>query len=112
MRTRLSALAGIAALSLTACGMPKGSTDPWVGFGPNPPQPKPATSLLPMIGIPQVVGWPEGATPISGSARTSVHGLWPPRGVVPWIRCGGRPYVPRWPQVRSGHMRVYCGEPH
>ena len=73
MRTRLSALAGIAALSLTACGMPKGSTDPWVGFGPNPPLPKPATSLLPMIGIPKVVGWPEGATPKAPQGFTVVR---------------------------------------
>ena len=73
MRTRLSALAGIAALSLTACGMPKGSTDPWVGFGPNPPLPKPAASLLPMIGIPKVVGWPEGATPKAPQGFTVVR---------------------------------------
>ena len=37
IRKTLLAAGGLAALSLTACAMPPGSTDPLVGFGPNPP---------------------------------------------------------------------------
>ena len=43
--------------------MPAGSSDPWVGFGPNPPLPKPQSALIPTIGTPTVVGWAEGAAP-------------------------------------------------
>src|SRR5436190_1703487 len=55
-------LAAAAALTLASCATP-GSKDPLVGFGPNPPLPAPKTSLLPMIGVPDVVGWPAGAAP-------------------------------------------------
>jgi glucose/arabinose dehydrogenase len=34
-----------------------------VGFGPNPPMPPPQHSLLPGIGVPDVVMWPAGAAP-------------------------------------------------
>jgi glucose/arabinose dehydrogenase len=51
-----------AALTLAACQAP-GSSDPLVGFGPNPPLPAPKTSLIPQVGVPEVVGWPAGAAP-------------------------------------------------
>src|SRR6185436_7633303 len=34
-----------------------------VGFGPNPPLASPQTSLIPMVGVPDVVGWPAGVGP-------------------------------------------------
>ncbi len=55
-------IAAAAALSLGACSAP-GSKDPLEGFGPNPPLPEPKTRLIPMVGIPEVVGWPAGAAP-------------------------------------------------
>jgi glucose/arabinose dehydrogenase len=47
---------------VTACTAP-GSLDPLVGFGPNPPMPAPQSSLIPQVGVPDVVGWPAGAAP-------------------------------------------------
>ena len=47
----------IAVVSLAACTTP-GSSDPFVGFGPNPPLPAPQRTLLPSVGVPSVVGWP------------------------------------------------------
>jgi glucose/arabinose dehydrogenase len=55
-------LAAAAVLGLAACSSP-GSNDPLVGFGPNPPLPAPHHSLIPMVGVPEVVGWPQGAAP-------------------------------------------------
>ena len=60
MKARWAVLA--ATLAVAACTSP-GSNDPFVGFGPNPPLPKPQTSLIPSLGVPEVVGWPEGAAP-------------------------------------------------
>jgi glucose/arabinose dehydrogenase len=62
-RTALIAAAALAALSLCACTMPAGSSDPWVGYGPNPPLPKPQSALIPTVGTPKVVGWAQGAAP-------------------------------------------------
>jgi glucose/arabinose dehydrogenase len=62
-RTALFAAAALAALSLCACTMPAGSSDPWVGYGPNPPLPKPRSALIPTVGTPKVVGWAQGAAP-------------------------------------------------
>ncbi len=61
--TRLALLtaSSLAALALTACA--EGSSDPFVGFGPNPPLPAPHKALLPTVGVPDVVGWPAGAAP-------------------------------------------------
>ncbi len=50
------------AIAMTACTAP-GSRDPLVGFGPNPPLPAPQSSLVPQVGVPDVVGWPAGAAP-------------------------------------------------
>src|SRR4051812_13570465 len=57
-------LAGAAALALCACSSP-GSPDPMVGFGPNPPLEAPHTSLIPSVGVPDVVHWPAGAAPVA-----------------------------------------------
>ena len=54
-------LAAAALLVLTGCA--SGSEDPLVGFGPNPPLKAPRKSLLPTVGVPEVVGWPVGAAP-------------------------------------------------
>jgi glucose/arabinose dehydrogenase len=59
---RCTWLAAAAALALVSCASP-GSKDPLVGFGPNPPLPRPQTSLIPGVGVPDVVGWPAGAAP-------------------------------------------------
>jgi glucose/arabinose dehydrogenase len=58
---RLGPILATAAL-LAACAQ-SGSNDPFVGFGPDPLLPAPHKSLLPQIGVPEVVGWPAGATP-------------------------------------------------
>jgi len=55
-------LAAAAALAVASCATP-GSKDPLVGFGPNPPLKAPQTSLIPLVGVPDVVGWPAGAAP-------------------------------------------------
>lgn len=57
------------AFVLAACSAP-GADDPFVGFGPNPPLPAPHTSLIPMVGVPDIVGWPAGAAPKAPSGFT------------------------------------------
>lgn len=54
--------AAAAALCLSACAQP-GSDDPLAGFGPNPKLPAPRHSLIPMVGIPKVVGWTRDTAP-------------------------------------------------
>lgn len=54
-------LAACVALGVAACS--SGSSDPLVGFGPNPPLPAPQKSLIPTVGVPDVVHWPAGAAP-------------------------------------------------
>lgn len=68
-QTSLFAAAALAALSLSAC-MPAGSSDPWKGYGPNPPLPKPEHSLIPTVGTPKVVGWAGGAAPVAPKGFT------------------------------------------
>ena len=62
IRQSLVCVSALAALCLTACAG-RGSPDPMVGFGPNPPLPAPRTSLIPGVGVPGVVMWPAGASP-------------------------------------------------
>src|SRR5262245_26180629 len=50
------------AVVVTGCTAP-GSKDPFVGFGPDPSLPAPQSSLIPQVGVPDVVGWPAGAAP-------------------------------------------------
>jgi glucose/arabinose dehydrogenase len=59
--TTLSATLALT-LGLTAC-MAHGSGDPLVGFGPDPKLAAPLSSLIPLIGTPEVVNWPAGAAP-------------------------------------------------
>ncbi len=59
---RLIATAVLGALALTGCSS-QGSSDPLVGFGPNPPLPAPQKSILPTLGTPKAIGWPAGAAP-------------------------------------------------
>jgi glucose/arabinose dehydrogenase len=59
---RTLTLAAAMAAGLAACSSP-GSNDPMVGFGPNPKLPAPHSSLLPSVGVPEVVRWPVGAAP-------------------------------------------------
>ena len=61
-------LTATAALALAACT--GGSKDPLVGFGPNPPLKAPKSSLLPTVGVPDVVGWPAGAAPTAPAGFT------------------------------------------
>jgi glucose/arabinose dehydrogenase len=53
--------AAVALLALAACA--RGSSDPLAGFGPNPPLPAPQKSLVSVIAMPKVVGWPAAAAP-------------------------------------------------
>jgi glucose/arabinose dehydrogenase len=59
---RRALLAASAALALGSCQTP-GSDDPFVGFGPDPQLKAPRTSLIPSVGVPDVVGWPVNAAP-------------------------------------------------
>ena len=56
-------LAVCMAVVVTGCTPAPGSRDPFVGFGPDPPLPAPQSSLIPQVGVPDVVGWPAGAAP-------------------------------------------------
>ena len=69
-RTALFAAAGFATLTLSACTMPAGSADPWVGFGPNPPLAKPQGALIPTVGTPNVVGWTADGHPTAPAGFT------------------------------------------
>jgi glucose/arabinose dehydrogenase len=59
----------LAALSLSACGKP-GSSDPLVGFGPNPPLPAPQKFLLPQVGTAKVARWTAGEAPTAPAGFT------------------------------------------
>src|SRR6185437_15749851 len=71
-RKVLFAAATLAAASLAGC-MPAGSSNPWAGYGPNPPLPKPRSALIPTVGIPKVVGWPQDAAPKAPAGFTVVR---------------------------------------
>ena len=80
---RLLLIAGVGAIA-TSCAAP-GSQDPLVGFGPNPPLPAPKTSLIPGVGVPEVVGWAAGAAPKAPPGFTVTRyaaGLEHPRWVL------------------------------
>ncbi len=74
MRRQLFAAAGVAALALAGCTLPQGSSDPLVGFGPNPPLPAPKTALIPMVGVPKVVNWAPEAAPEAPPPRQRCFG--------------------------------------
>ena len=52
-----------AALALAACSGGTGSSDPFVGFGPNPSLDAPKKQSIPVINIAKVAGWPKGGAP-------------------------------------------------
>ena len=54
---------GAAAIGLAACGNPQ-KIDPMQQVGSNPLLPKPAEALISAVGVPKVVGWKPGETPI------------------------------------------------
>jgi len=60
----------VAMVAVLAACAPAGSPDPWVGFGPKPQLTKPSKSLLPVIGVPKAVGWPDGASPTAPAGFT------------------------------------------
>ncbi|RAK60540.1 sorbosone dehydrogenase family protein [Phenylobacterium hankyongense] len=83
MRQTLFAASAMSVLALAGCSS-KGSSDPFVGFGPNPPLAAPHKSLIPTVGVPKVVGWPAGAAPKAPAGFTVVRyaeGLDHPRWV-------------------------------
>jgi glucose/arabinose dehydrogenase len=72
------------AVVVTGCTAP-GSKDPLVGFGSDPPLPAPQSSLIPQVGVPDVVGWPAGAAPKAPSGFTVTRyaeGLQHPRWLL------------------------------
>ncbi|PZQ58469.1 MAG: sorbosone dehydrogenase [Phenylobacterium zucineum] len=83
MKTRWLAAAATLVL-LTSCSS-AGSNDPFVGFGPEPRLPPPHKSLIPTVGVPEVVGWPAGAAPRAPEGFTVVRfaeGLAHPRWLL------------------------------
>ena len=63
MRHTLCAAAAVSVITLAACTMSRGSSDPFVGFGPNPQLAGPQKSLIPIVSVPSVIGWKPGETP-------------------------------------------------
>ncbi|HEX2802208.1 MAG TPA: sorbosone dehydrogenase family protein [Phenylobacterium sp.] len=63
MRRAMLAGAALAALSISGCSMPPGSSDPLVGFGPDPTLHPPQRALIPTVGVPDVVHWAAGDAP-------------------------------------------------
>ena len=83
---KLTGLAVCMTLVVASCTPAPGSSDPFVGFGPNPPMPAPQSSLIPQIGVPDVVGWPAGAAPKAPAGFTVTRyaaGLDHPRWLLP-----------------------------
>jgi glucose/arabinose dehydrogenase len=66
------ALALVASLggAVVACSTTSGSTDPWIGYGPNPDLPAPQKSLLPTVKIAEVKGWGAGEAPAAPAGFT------------------------------------------
>lgn len=56
-------LIGAALVSLAACGNPQ-KIDPMQQVGANPLLPEPSEELIAAVGVPKVVGWKQGETPI------------------------------------------------
>lgn len=67
MRLRLMA-SSFCTLTLAACT--QGSSDPFIGFGPDPKLPGPKTSLIPTLNAREAVGWPAGAKPTAPAGFT------------------------------------------
>jgi glucose/arabinose dehydrogenase len=83
---KLTGVLACTAVVMSGCTPAPGSSDPFVGFGPNPPMPAPQSSLIPQVGVPDVVSWPAGATPKAPPGFTVTRyagGLDHPRWLLP-----------------------------
>src|SRR3954465_15727006 len=78
-------LVGVATIALAACGNPQ-KIDPMQQVGPTPVLPEPAEELVAAVGVPKVVGWKAGETPIVPRGfhiQALATGLANPRRVYP-----------------------------
>jgi glucose/arabinose dehydrogenase len=78
-------MTGAALLALGACGNPQ-NIDPSQQVGPNPVLPKPVEELIAAVGVPKVIGWKQGETPIVPKGfriQAMATGLVSPRNVYP-----------------------------
>jgi len=78
-------LAGAATIALVACGRSQ-NIDPMQQVGPNPVLPAPSEELIAAVGVPKVVGWKPGETPIVPKGfqiQAFATGLSNPRRVYP-----------------------------
>jgi glucose/arabinose dehydrogenase len=76
---------GVAFVALSACGNPQ-NIDPSQQVGPNPVLPKPVEELVAAVGVPKVIGWKQGETPIVPAGfhiQAMATGLANPRNVYP-----------------------------
>jgi glucose/arabinose dehydrogenase len=76
---------GAATVTLAACGNPQ-KINPMQQVGPNPVLPEPAEELVAAVGVPKVVGWKVGETPIVPRGfhiQALATGLSNPRRVYP-----------------------------
>jgi glucose/arabinose dehydrogenase len=76
---------GVAFVALSACGKPQ-NIDPSQQVGPNPVLPKPVEELVAAVGVPKVIGWKQGETPIVPAGfhiQAMATGLANPRNVYP-----------------------------
>jgi glucose/arabinose dehydrogenase len=76
---------GVAFVALSACGNPQ-NIDPSQQVGPNPVLPKPVEELVAAVGVPKVIGWKQGETPIVPAGfhiQAMAKGLANPRNVYP-----------------------------
>ena len=76
---------GLLAAPLLACGHPQ-NIDPSQQVGPNPVLPKPSEELVAAVGVPKVIGWKQGETPVVPKGfriAPLATGLSNPRNVLP-----------------------------
>jgi glucose/arabinose dehydrogenase len=77
--------AALAVLPLAACGSSQ-NVDPMQQVGPNPVLPAPEEELIAAVGVPKVVGWKQGETPLvppGFKIEAMATGLANPRRVYP-----------------------------
>jgi len=77
-------LAAAALLPLAACGH-KQAVDPMQQVGANPVLPEPSEELVAAVGVPKVVGWKPGETPVVPAGfkiEAMATGLDNPRNVL------------------------------
>ena len=83
--TRRLLLIASAAVALSACGKVQ-DIDPSQQVGPNPVLPKPVEELVAAVGVPKVVGWKQGETPMVPAGfkiEAMATGLKNPRVIYP-----------------------------